>query len=100
MMDFCNREKADKKITPGTVWKTHVLIKKITEKEDHIEILGLTNEYMSSKSIKGGYITFRIYDKEIIDGFNATYKIGDVAPLEGEVRQVNEFKEFDSFLIS
>ena len=95
MMDFCNREKADKKITPGTVWKAHVLIKEIVEKEDHIEVLGLTNEYMSAKSIKGGYISFRIYDKEIIEGFNATYKIGDVAPLEGEVKQVNEFKEFD-----
>lgn len=95
MMDFCNREKADKKITPGTAWKVHVLIKEIIEKEDHTEVLGLTNEYMSTKSIKGGYISFRIYDKEIIEGFNAIYKIGDIAPLEGEVKQVNEFKEFD-----
>lgn len=95
MMDFCNREKADKKIDPGTVWKVHVLIKEIVEREGYIEILGLTNEFMTSKSIKGGYIKFRIYDKEIIDGFNATYKVGDVAPLEGEVKQVNEFKAFD-----
>ena len=72
MMDFCNREKADKKITPGTVWKAHVLIKEIVEKEDHIEVLGLTNEYMSAKSIKGGYISYRIYDKEIIEEVNAT----------------------------
>lgn len=95
MMDFCNREKADKKITPGTVWKVHVLIKEIVEAEDHIKILGLTNEYMTTKSIKGGYIQFRIYDKEIIEGFKAAYQIGDVAPLEGIVKQVNEFKTFD-----
>lgn len=94
-MDFCNREKADKKIEPGTVWKVHVLIKEMIEKEDYLQILGLTNEYMSTKSIKGGYIAFRIYDKDVIDGFKEMYKVGDVAPLEGEVRQVNEFKEFD-----
>ena len=33
------------------------VIKEIVEKEDHIEVLGLTNEYMSAKSIKGGYIS-------------------------------------------
>lgn len=94
-MDFCNREKDGKKIEAGTVWKIHTVIKEINDKEDHVEVVGLINEFMSTKSIKGHYVSFRIYDKDIIEGFKSMYKVGDIAPLEGEVKQVNEFKTFD-----
>lgn len=83
VLEWCNREKSDRKVIPGTRWKSHVFIKDIIENSDSLEIKGLINDYMTQRSIRGYNVNLFIKDKELIKAFLDTYSVGNVAPLEG-----------------
>ncbi|NJK16302.1 hypothetical protein GSQ51_19980, partial [Clostridioides difficile] len=77
-----------KPIKASQVWRAYTLIENIEEKKDdlgeYLEIKGLINKYGK----QGCNLTFRIHNKDMIEGFKSLYKVGDVGLLEGTVKSI------------
>ncbi|MGL4450459.1 MAG: hypothetical protein ACRCTZ_04625 [Sarcina sp.] len=89
MVDVASRDKGKGKFNPSALYEIYGRIEDITENEDStLDVKLLVNNYASANSIKGHVITMKVLEKDIVDGFKETFKVGDISLFEGYVKSL------------
>lgn len=89
VVDFANREKDGRKFEDNASFSVYAYIEDVVETEEGLlDFKCLVNEYKTTKSIRGHELVLKVLDKDLVEDFKSTYKKGDVAQLEGLIKDV------------